>query len=115
MQKQLIRGLTALAKLDENHSLTQDLKEAFLLLSVANFELKPNLNNDLHYLCSPKDQGHTVAPLFIFFLPRPTLTNKVKNVKCTPVVTEISGPNHISGAISVLFHTVVSNQNLKEM
>lgn len=64
VQKPLIKGLTALAKLDQNQALTQDLKEAFLLLSVANFELncarkdmiKPDLNPEFHHLCSPKNK-----------------------------------------------------------
>ena len=64
VQKPLIKGLTALAKLDNDQSLTQDLKEAFLLLSVANFELncvrkemiKPDLNPEFHHLCSPKNK-----------------------------------------------------------
>ena len=47
--KPLIKGLTALAKLDQNQALIQDLKEAFLLLSVANFELKKMCSNTLKY------------------------------------------------------------------
>ncbi len=64
VQKPLVKGLTALAKLDEKQPLTKDMKEAFLLLSVANFELncvrremiKPNLNPEFHHLCSTKNK-----------------------------------------------------------
>ena len=64
VQKPLLKGLTALAKLDENQQLTQDLKEAFLLLSVASFELncvrkemiKPDVNLEFSHLCSSKNK-----------------------------------------------------------
>ena len=64
IQKPLIKGLTALAKLSSDTELTDDLKESFLLLSTANFELnsvrkefiKPDLNPQLSNLCKPSNK-----------------------------------------------------------
>ena len=61
IQRPLIAGLTALAKLDKDCKLNQDLKDGFMLLANANYELnnlrkeliKPDLNPTVHHLCRP--------------------------------------------------------------
>jgi hypothetical protein len=60
VQKPLIKGLTAMAKLDQQ-VLTQDVKDGFMLMAHANYELnclrkemiKPDLNPQYQHLCKP--------------------------------------------------------------
>ncbi len=61
VQRPLIKGLMALSKLDKNFKLNQDVRDGFMLLANANYEMnclrkeliKPDLNPQFHHLCRP--------------------------------------------------------------
>jgi hypothetical protein len=66
VQKPLIKGLTAIAKLDQK--LSEDVKEGLLLVAHANFELnclrkdaiKPDLKPSYQHLCKPSNKTTTL-------------------------------------------------------
>ncbi len=72
VQKPLIKGLAALAKLPEEYKLNQDLQDGFLLLANANFELnalrretlKEDLNPQFHHLCKAPIYDETKTEKF---------------------------------------------------
>ena len=95
IQRPLIAGLTAMAKLDNDYKLNQDIRDGFMLLANASYELsclrkdmiKPDLNPTFHHLCRPlsnervKKEKLTITREYASLLFGTELGKQVKDIQ----------------------------------